>query len=411
MTYMYKSRLLLFSVAIILCALLWPSEAEAQGDTLLVEWWDDDAGAVIVNSLRDAILNDTERPAGRVYKLMRGGYYHITDRIENAGYHLRIVGETPGNTIETAPAVIQRVTPEVGSIDTRIITGLDDVTLVNLWIAGADDQGVQTAYQPVQMDASNARFVFDNVVFERSNFAIPAFTGANNTIIFQNCVFRNLVGKPSDQQWQGRGISVWADQDTVIIENNTFFNISMTAFQLEGGAGTYVRFNHNTLVHIGRGMTSGNWWRTAYFTNNLIINPFWHGEGNADITSPGREPGQFHAGIFGLGSLPTKYGPPEGRRIVFGKNYAWRDQAFADYYADSIRAQPFISTLSKEYYQNYDQIVAVDTVWMAERPNLGVYPNGELIGRMIANISDLRQGSGDATQHFWMLPTIPGPKS
>jgi hypothetical protein len=408
MTYLYKSRLLLFSVAIILCALLWPSEAEAQGDTLLVEWWDDDAGAVIVNSLRDAILNDTERPAGRVYKLMRGGYYHITDRIENAGYHLRIVGETPGNTIETAPAVIQRVTPEVGSIDTRIITGLDDVTLVNLWIAGADDQGVQTAYQPVQMDASNARFVFDNVVFERSNFAIPAFTGANNTIIFQNCVFRNLVGKPSDQQWQGRGISVWADQDTVIIENNTFFNISMTAFQLEGGAGTYVRFNHNTLVHIGRGMTSGNWWRTAYFTNNLIINPFWHGEGNADITSPGREPGQVHAGIFGLGSLPTKYGPPEGRRIVFGKNYAWRDQAFIDYYADSIRAQPFISTLSKEYYQNYDQIIAVDTVWMAERPNLGVYPNSELIGRMIANISDLRQGSGDATQHFWMLPTIPG---
>jgi hypothetical protein len=408
MSYLYRSNSLLLLALLVTCAIFWPHQANAQGDTLVVEWWDANAEEIIVNSLRNAILTDTDRPPGRVYKLQRGGYYWITDRIENDGYHLRIVGEEPGNTIQTAPAVIQRVHPAEGEIDTRIITGLNDVTLKNLWISGADDEGVQTAYQPVQIDASNGRFVFDNVVFERSNFAIPAFTGANNTIIFTNCVFRNLVGKVSDQQWQGRGISIWADQDTVIIENNTFFNVNMTAFQLEGGAGSYVRFNHNTLVHIGRGMTSGNWWRTGYFTNNLIINPFWHGEGYADLTDPNRQPGSVHAGIFAIGSLPTKYGPPEGRRIVFGKNYAWRDPAFYDYYADSIRAQPFIGTLSKQYFENYDQIVVLDTVWLPERPNLGVYPNGELIQKMIQNISELRAGSGDATQFFWMLPTLPG---
>lgn len=397
-------------LALITGGLLMPAQqAVAQaGDTLMVEWQDAN-GDVKLNALRDAIANDTNRPEGRVYLLRQGGFYWNSDRIENDGFHLRIVGEEPGPGELENPPVIQMVENDEGVVDARMITGLSDVTLKNVYIVGADNNGVQTAYQPVQMDASDARFVFDNVIFERSNFAIPAFTGTNNDIFFTNCTFRNLIGQPSTQQWEGRGISIWADQDTVIVENCTFFHLGMTAFQLEGGAARYVRFNHNTLVNVGRSINAGNWWREAYFANNLIINGFWHSEGAIDLSDPNRDPRATTAGLFSIGSLPSQYGPEEGRRIVFANTAAWLDPAFVDYYSDSLRIQPFMNPITKQdFVAEFDAMVAQDTVWLENEPGLGTY-NPEitsLIPDMIQNIQDLRAGNLPANPYFFQLETL-----
>ncbi len=379
-------------------------------DTLLVQWSDDGINPV-ENRLRDVIAGDTlsdgTRNPNRVYKLQRGGFYWNNDRIDNSGFHLRIVGETPDPTdpVFGNPAVLQRVTNDEGQVDDKLITGNGSLTLKNVYVIGCDEFGVQDAYQPMELSGSGQRFVFDNVIFQRSNFSIPAFTNPGNDIFFTNCVFRNLIG--SSQQWEGRGTSIWIDQDTVIVENCTFFNLGFTAFQLEGGAANYVRFNHNTLVNIGRAMHSGSWWQEAYITNNLIYNGFWHGEGYADITDPNRQPGQIYAGIWSIGDLPSKYGPEEGRRIAFANNSAWRVPAFAAYYADSIRAQPFVSSITKrDYLPVYDQMVAKDTVWAD--PQLATTFEAALYDSMIKNISDLRAGITPATRYFWGIPEIQG---
>lgn len=409
---LHYSAILLVLFAVLL---FWPSgEARAQaGDTLTVEWGDAQ-GIPTVNALRDAIMGDTvaggaRANLNRVYKLKQGGFYWNTERIENNGFHLRLVGEPSGPTALENPPVIQMVYRGDGTIDTRIITGLNSVTLKNLWITGRDENGVQTAYQPIQIDGSDGTVLVDNCVIEYSNFALIAFqNGANNDITITNNKFRNLVGSPSSQQWEGRGISIWLDQKSVIVENNTFFNVGMTAFQIEGGAADYVRFNHNTLVNIGRSVNTGNWFREAYFANNLIVNGFWHGEGSIDYNAVGRNPRAITSGMFSIGALPSKYGPEEGRRILLANTAHWRDPYFTTKYADTIRAQYYVGPITAEdFFDTYDQMVAVDTTWLTERPNFTPYVNAATLDSMWSNITLLRDGITPATPYFFMPTEFP----
>ncbi len=401
---------------VLIFALVPTQQVKAQSDTLTVEWLAGDN--LIVNSLYDAVMGDTvaggaRKNLNRVYKLKRGGYYWLTQRIANDGFPLRIVGEIPGNTLETAPAVVQMVSKE-GSVDGRIFTGLHDMVLKNLWLTGRDDNGTQTYYQPIQIDANGKRFVFDNCVLEQTNFALIAFTGKDNVIYFTNNKFRNLLGKPSTQQWEGRGISIWADQDTVIVENNTFFNIQFTVLQIEGGAAKYLRFNHNTMINVGRNFMAGGWFRTAYFANNLLVNGFWHGEGYSDYSNPGRDPRSLYAGMWGISPLPSKYGTEAGRRILFTKFASWRDPFFTTKYGDTIRTQfivgpvtrlDFLEKLAEDGVSKfYEQVKVVDTTWLSERPNFTAYPvSAAMRDSMWRNITQLRSGATPAADYHYAV--------
>ncbi|MCX7983847.1 MAG: right-handed parallel beta-helix repeat-containing protein, partial [Bacteroidetes bacterium] len=226
-------------------------------DVMVVEWeTTPGSGEPKKNALWDAIMGDTvaggaRKNPNRIYQLKKGGYYWITERIVNDGWTLRIIGQPAGSTEMENPPVIQMVTRDNGTVDGRMITGLGNLELRNLWLTGRDDNGVQTYYQPIQFDGSGYRVIVDNCIIEQTNFALIAFTGKNNKIYFTNNKFRNLIGKPSSQQWEGRGISIWSDQDTVVVENNTFFNMQFTVLQIEGGSAKYLRFNHNTMVNVG----------------------------------------------------------------------------------------------------------------------------------------------------------------
>lgn len=400
----------LFYLAIILTIFFVPvQKVQAQGSEMIVEWADE-SGNIIVDALRLAIENDVNRPEDRVYVLRKGGYYWITETITNDGWTLRLIGETPdpSDPVEGNPAVIQVVSREDGSTTGRLITGGGSIIMKNLYFLGSDDAGVQGAlYQPIQIDASDSRFEIDNCIFERSNFAIMAWTAKNNDIFLTNNVYRNLIESPGTQIWAGRGLSIWADQDTVIVENNTFFNIGFTAFQFESGTATYLRFNHNTLVNIGRGFNTTPWLNEAYFANNLIINGFWHGEAhNAnELDAPNRDARAFNTGLFGFNALPSRYGPEAGRRILFANTAAWIDPAFTTFFANNdMRDQPFIGpVLREDFIDPYDQIVVSDTMWLSERPDFPVYPS-EIIEDMIANVTAIRAGESSVPLYFWRLP-------
>lgn len=406
MRHPYKTNFLFLIVALIVCFLILPRTVNAQeGDTLVVEWADDE-GFIIENALLTAIEEDTDRPEGRVYKLLRGGFYVNTEAIEAPDFHLRLVGEE--GTEDEHPPLIQIYRREDGSATDRMITVGNDLTLKNLYFLGNDDDGVQSHYQPLRITGSGGRQVVDNVIFERSNFAIPAWDGGNNTIIIRNSVFRNLLPVDDNQKWTGRGVSVWNDQDTVIVENNTFFNINMTAFQIEQGAATYFLFNHNTLVNIGRMAVQGAWWRDAFFSNNLIVNGYWHAEDDNDF-GPGRDPRNTHAGLFLVGPLPAVYGPEEFRRIVIANNSAWLDPWFeAKYEGEDLVPAHFIAPHHQEdFFDTYERMVVQDTVWLPQRPNFGTYFDEDLFEAMWDYISWVRTTPANAEPYFWMPPVHP----
>jgi hypothetical protein len=371
-------------------AIFWPAQQARSQDTLVVAWSKDGINPVI-DTLRNVILGDTtaagaRKNLNRVYKLQQGGLYWLANRIENTQkgsvFPLRIVGEPAGATHILNPPLIQLShTATGGNPDSRIITGLTDVTLKNLYLTGREDGGAQTNdYQPITMTANNSTFIIDNCILEQSNFALVAFTGKGNKIYYTNNKFRNLVERPVTQQWTGRGSSIWADQDTVVFENNTFFNVGCFGIQIEGGSAKYVRFNHNTIVLCGRQIAQGNWWQNAYIANNLIINGFWEGEStgpNSDLTSTGRDPRQVYNGLFTIGPLPSGYGPEEGRRIVMTKNYAYLDPRFTTRYAaNGIQRAYFIDPVTKlDYLDLYTvggagggHMYVRDTVWLSSFP-------------------------------------------
>jgi hypothetical protein len=374
-------------LALVLGVILWPVQQARSQDTLVVGWSKDGIYPTI-DSLQHFVYGDTtatgaRKNLNRVYKLQQGGIYWLANRIENTQngnvFPLRLVGEAAGPTYIQNPPVIQMVHTATGTNpDSRMITGLTDVTLKNLYLTGRWDDGTQGSnYQWITMTANNSRFIIDDCILEQSNFAPIAFTGTGNEIFYTNNKFRNLVERPITQQWTGRGSSIWADQDTVIFENNTFFDVACFAIQIEGGSAKYVRFNHNTIVDNGRQVAQGNWWQNAYIANNLIVNGFWEGEGHADLTSTGRDPRQTYNGLFTIGPLPSMYGPEEGRRIVIAKNYAYLDPRFTALYAtDGVQRAWFVDPITILDYLNVYNVGGAadghmycrDTVWLANYP-------------------------------------------
>lgn len=419
--------LLILSVFMAALLLISDGRIYAQSDTMAVEW-KTAQGDLIVDALYNAVMGDTaaggaRANANRVYKLRRGGYYWNTSTIVNNGWALRLIGEKPGSTFETAPAVIQMVLSSTGSTPGKMMQISGDLTLKNLYLIGSDDQGVQgNYYQPIEIEANDLRIIVDNCVFERADFSMLAWQGgANNDVYITNCHFRNLIERSPTQQWTGRGISMWKDQDTVVVENNTFFNVNMCTIQIENGAAKYYRFNHNTLVNIGRSLhsTSGSWWREAYFTNLLLINVFWHGEGKCDYGisfAPGRDPRAKTTGMFAVQTMPSKYGTDIGRRILFSNSSAYLDNFFKQKYGDTVRVQPFINAVSDSFFTTFSpakggQMVVKDTTWMSAYPNFTYNPDKEtaLLNAMYNHITASRgyqyYNSGvPAKPYYYKLP-------
>lgn len=375
-------------------------------DIMWVPWLDDN-DELLINSLYEAIVSDTvdggERAnTNRVYMLEQGGFYYNTERIENSGWPLRIIGEPGDPNDEFAnPPMIQLEHRDDGSRTDKILVGGGDVTLQNLIINGKTTLG-DLPYEIIRFDGENSLVVIDNVIFEYAQWAIIAFYGKDSEILITNSVFRNLLS--TYQPWGGRGLSVWADTEKLHIENNTFFNIGGFSIQVEGAVARDLWINHNTFVNVGRTAVLG-WHLNSYFTNNLIVNGWWHGEGEEGFDSIRleEEDNQF-TGMLGIGPLPTRYGLDAQRIVVISNNSNYRAQAFEDYYAATanddfpLRSQPFVNQRTLNYAAEFDNII-IDNTFDGADPGLANFAQN--YDEMIAFITAVRAEDENIPLWYW----------
>jgi hypothetical protein len=233
------------------------------GDTMYVAWAQTGWTARI-NALRSAIYGDTASDGSRanlnrVYKLKTNGWYWESDDIKNTGYPLRLVAD-PTTAIGAGnyPPVLQMTDTRVDgtTAERHLITAGDDVEMRGIFVSGRTTvNGAQDPYQPILFAQDDSRYIIDDCIFEHSNFSLVVFTGKRCVGYVTNNKFRNLEEFPVTQQWTGRGVSIWTDVDTVVMENNTFFNMGFMTFQMENGSAKYLRYNHNTIVNCGRGLS------------------------------------------------------------------------------------------------------------------------------------------------------------
>ncbi len=395
-----------YKLLLVVIAMTVGASTAAAQSVLVVEWADTN-GDVIVNALRDAIANDTNRPDDRVYKLKRGGFYWNEDRIEVEGFHLRLIGETadeadpaeafvcgPNFDEDCGPPIVQRVHREDGSFDGLMVQTSGSgshVTVERVWLMGQTGDGLRTTWQPFRMNASDSRYVFDHVIFDRNNWQHLGNAGANTSLFVTNSMFRNIFGPA--QQWEGMAMQFDAGADSVVIENNSFLNLGFTVVKSEAAPMQYFRVNHNTFVNVGRNFTSGAIFKEAYVTNNVFVNYFWHGEQPSEYEDPNRiDP---FAGFFGIAALPSQFGTDLDRRIVLANNSFWRDDAFAAMMPADIRSQPVVNDTTAGWFAAFDGMVMQNN-FTDVQPDLVTYPSS-IIPDMVANITELRGGSSDAT--------------
>lgn len=382
-------------------------QAVAQdADTLMVPWLD--GNNLAVNSLYNAIVGDTladgtRANANRVYKLEQGGFYYLTERLENNGFALRIVGEAgdPSDELKNPP-MIQIEHREDGSRADKILAAGGDVELKNLIINGKSTLG-DLPYEIVTFNATSSVYTIDNVVFEYAGWGILGFYGGGSEIYIRNSRFRNLHS--TNQPWGGRGFSVWADMEKVHIENNTFFHIGGFAIQIEGGVANELWINHNTFVNVGRHPVLHSWHKNSFFTNNLIVNGWWHGEGSEGFNSIrlGQEDNQY-SGMFVIDELPTRYGLEIERVVVVSNNSNYTDPEFDTFYQSTsgdefpLRKQPFVNVRTQNYADDYDNIVIRNTFDDLD-PELDTYADN--FDEMIAFINAIRNEAEVIPGYYW----------
>ncbi len=406
----YKAVLL----ALVTLVMAWPATMQAQSDTLVVEWLMNDN--LVPNALYQAIVSDTVVGGGRknlnrVYKLRQGGFYYVTERIENDGWHLNIVGE-PGDPTDAFknPPMIQLEHREDASRTDKIFLAGGNVTLKHLIINGKTTNG-DLPYEIVRFDAPDARIVIDNVIWEYAGWGIFSVYGRNSDLFVTNSTFRNLLSH--NQPWGGRGFSIWADADTVFVENNNFLNLGGFGLQIEGGAANFFWFNHNTSVNNGRQVVLYPWHLNSYIANNLIMNGQWHGEDKTNFDAVRTNtPDLQYTGMFNIEPVPSRYGLDLARKIVFTNNASFREQIFEDFYAarnaadaafqfetgSPIRPQPVFNQRTTNFIAEFDGMVNENLI-EGQNPGFTVIPNNQQ--QMIDFITAVRRGASPFPLWYW----------
>ncbi|NBC27944.1 MAG: T9SS type A sorting domain-containing protein [Bacteroidetes bacterium] len=373
-------------------------------NTLVVPWLSEDGTQVLRNSLFETIQGDTtetgERIEDRVYVLEQGGFYYVTETIQNDGWHLRIEGEPGDPNDEFAnPPMIQIAAREDATTPDKMFNIRGDLTISNVIINGRTTLG-GLPYEIIDVRSDEGTFTFDNVIFEHAQWGIAGFYSKNANLYFTNNKFRNLISE--NEPWGGRGMSIWADVDTVWVENNTFHNIGFTTMQVEGASANFVWFNQNTIVNNGRQVMLWAWVKEGYFTNNIVLNPFWQGEDPETEISQDRlnSDDEQYSGMFAINELPAQYGLDAQRRILISNNVFFTENEYNDWFDNTdIRKQPLLNGLTTNLFSENENMVEKDNRFDVADPGFSVYADNHQ--ERMDFITDIRNSADDIRLYYW----------
>ncbi len=246
------------------------------------------------NTLNDAIENDTNRPADRVYVLQREAYYGVTREINNQGFTLRIAA-AEGTT--NRPVIYPAPDSDGNTPGSRYFNLAGDTEFTGIYFLAVDpSQGeVATAFA---LNNPGMRFVVEDCVFQGGRSRLIEINVDDTKLYFTDSQFRNLIR--NDGSSNGRPIDYRTVRaDSLVIENTSFLNVSGYLVRYDGPVIENVIFNHNTIYGTGRELTTnafGTQVINYQFTNNLIVNPY--GFGQAPVAE-----GSLAQGVVALDSL------------------------------------------------------------------------------------------------------------
>ncbi len=295
----------------------------------------------------------------RVWRLERGGWYLITEALRSAkGSPLRVVAaEGEGHP----PIIIPVVLPDVGSAP-RFSRPTGDAEYVGLYISGINDLGGTGGKNMFRFEGEGSRYIIDNCFLDHDRQAFIRANAPSQKLYITNSIFRSsaTVNNPYE------GIMIASRggyQDTIFVENSTFFVASSRFWHTYGGVMHNVIFNHNTFAQSGS-VHTGNFGsgRTINLTvtNNLFMDVSIEGYRNL----PADE--YEYRDIWPIDSLYADTIATDAERNIYFSNnvYGW-SQEVKDYIAtrnDTVRLFDFHGPSTLALFAMYDGMSAENNI-------------------------------------------------
>lgn len=308
---------------------------EVRGDTLVVkDYTDMDFQA---NSLNNAVTEDTEAPAGRVYELKTAGWYPQSAALTTPSDRpVVIAGADDGILVnrQAAPPIISGYTDEGGSNPGGITWGNDLTVKGTSVICGAPDGTYGWAF--FGSGASNTEVVFENNMMEHNWWVfIQSNANEGNSFYFRDNYFVNMSGRACRRNG-GVYDNVDNNTDTMYVENNTHIMAQGYIYKFRNYPINFIYVNHNTFINCSnvvfetQGVQSNN-----IITNNIFVNSNiqpWRPNMKEDI--PEQAYDQEPQGIIDVALLPESMEQVERKWLVEANVVYW-DPRVADLAAEA----------------------------------------------------------------------------
>ena len=361
-----------------------------QADTIVVPA---DFGGSPFGSLHKFVLGDTlsdgtRANEDRFYMLEKDKIYFL-DGILFTNFNFRLIGEPVEG--DEKPPIVASTSGADGVIQLIQFKFFADAYIKDIIIQMTPPSGNGESNAAFFLAGEGANYEFDNVMVEWGLWTGIVTEKPVNKIVVKNCYFKNTQHKTNI--WNGRGIGFFQENpaDTVIIQNNTFFNNNSFAFfaDISSIPPDYLLFDHNTIVNSMKFPLHSFWLPNAKVTNNLFYNAHSYGETDADKV--GQDPDLLEYGIINISPIPSDllsyYGITEGERV-----YKVRNNGF--FYEDEIKSYWTEYSLPSNPFMNQRVLTMFG--------NDSDYPGLENENLVVENPGFVNEGTGRSAMVQWM---------
>ncbi len=321
-----------------------------QADTVIVPSVVDGSpfGAINKFILGDTLDNGERVNPDRYYKLEKDKIYFL-DGILFANFDFRLIADDVQEGEK--PPIVASTAGSNGEIQLIQFKFFQNAYIKNIICQMTPPSGNGESNAAFFCSGEGKNYEFDNVRVEWGLWTGIVTEKPVNKVVIRNCYFRNQMHKTNI--WNGRGFGFYQENpaDTVIMQNNTFFNMNSFAFfaDISSIPPNYFLFDHNTIVNTMKFPLHSFWLPNAIVTNNIFYNTHSYGETSQDKV--GQDPDLLDYGIINISPIPSDlieyYGIQEGDRKYLVKNNGY-------FHIDPI----------KVYWQEYG---LGPTIWMNSR--------------------------------------------
>lgn len=332
----------------LLIFLLTASVSFGQADTLLVPF---DFGGSAFGSINKFILGDTTATGERnnperYYKLEKDKIYFL-DGIFFSDFDLRLIADDVEDGEK--PPIVASTSGADGVIQLIQFKLFGNGYVKNIIFQMTPPSGNGESNASFFLSGEGKNYEFDNVMVEWGLWTAFVTEVPVNKVVIRNCYFKNPQHKTNI--WNGRGFGFFQENpaDSVIMQNNTFFNMNAFAFfaDISSIPPDYLLFDHNTIANSMKFPIHSFWLPEAIVTNNLFYNSHAYAENATDVN--GQDPEGLKYGIINIANIPSDlieyYDIAEGDRkyTVANNGFFYDDDVKAYWTAFELDETPFMN--------------------------------------------------------------------